>query len=283
MLLISWGNAFVQYFTTGNTNYFYYVRFSKIFGHPSYCAFKICIAFIITFYFFTISFKPQGAIARVASTGHRIFFVVLLIFFAGSIYFFQSRAGILAFISVLFFSVFYFLHIRKKSYLYGIAGVLTVLFLAAAIMKLFPGRMGNYFVGRNSENVQTENILGLRSDIWNTTYQLAMENKMLGIGSGYHPETYLNEEGLATIGKNSSFVNTHNQFLQTFVEHGIIGFLLLVFLIIYSFYFAIKTKNYLLFMLMIAIVINIFFESMFERAPGIFTFTLFYCLSCGKK
>jgi len=34
----------------------------------------------------------------------------------------------------------------------------------------------------------------------------------------------------------------------------------------------------LLFMLLVAILVNILFESMFERGQGIFTFNLFYCL-----
>jgi O-antigen ligase len=283
MLIISWGNALVQYFTTGDTNYFYYIHFSKLFGHPSYCALKVCIAFTITFFFLTVSLKSQRATTRVTPTVYRVLFSALLFFFAVSIYFFQSRTGILVFIVVLLFSVFYFLHIQKKSYLYGIVGVLAVLLITVAIVKLLPNRMENNLVKVSSGHLQTKSILGIRGDIWNTTYQLAMENKMLGIGSGYHPESYLTEEGLAIIGKHSSFINAHNQFLQTFLEHGIVGFLLLVFLIIYSFYFAIKTKNYLLFMLMINIGINIFFESMFERSHGIFTFNLFYCLFIVKN
>jgi len=277
MLLANWGHAFTQYFVTGEAKYFYYVNFSKYSGHPSYCALITCIAFIIAFYFFNTS-KSQTT-NRISRT----FLCFLLFFFAISIYFLQSRTGILAFIIILIFSLFYYVNTHKKSYWYGVGGTLFVLLLAVAIAKLFPGRIGSYADKMNTEQLQAENVLELRSEIWNTTYRLAMENKILGIGTGYHNENYLTDSELEIFDKNHLFINAHNQFLQTFLDHGILGLFFLVFLLAYSFYFAIKTKNYLLLMLMIGILINIFFESMLERGRGIFTFSLFYCLFIAKN
>jgi len=174
------------------------------------------------------------------------------------------------------------LHARKKTYWYAVWGILAVLLLAVIITKLFPNRMGYYIDKVSTEQWQTKDILGLRSEIWDVSYQIAMEHKMWGIGTGYDAENYLTSNNSKIFGK-PSFINTHNQFLQTFLEHGILGLCVLSFLMIYSFYFAIKTRNYLLLALLISIVINIFFESMFERACGIFTFSLFYCLFVVKK
>jgi O-antigen ligase len=208
--------------------------------------------------------------------------VSLLLFFAGSIYFLQSRSGILAFSFVLILSLFYYLHTHKKTYWYGIGGILIMFLFAVIIINLFPSRIGYYVDKISTEQLQAKDMLGLRSEIWSISYQLAMKHKMLGIGTGYHTEIYLTDAEMEIM-KHLSLVNAHNQFLQTFLEHGILGLFLLIFLMAYSFYFAIKTKNYLLLMLIISICINIFFESMFERSRGIFTFSLFYCLFVVKN
>ena len=271
MLMLNWGNALVQYFTTNETHYFYYTYFSRFSGHPSYCSLIVCIAFIIAFYFLVRQLKLT-AIALIA----------LLFFFAISIYFFQSRSGILAFGVVLLFSLFYYLHTRKKTYWYAAGGILTILLLAVIITKLSSNRTGYFMDKMSTEQWQAKDILGLRGEIWEVSYQIAMEHKIWGIGTGYDTESYLTKDNLELFNR-TSFINTHNQFLQTFLEHGILGICVLTFLMIYSFYFAIKTKNYLLLMLLISMIINLFFESMFERTSGIFTFSLFYCLFVVKK
>jgi len=285
MLLINWGNAFLQYFTTGATQSFYYKDFSPYFGHPSYTSLIVCIAFILTFYFLnnsSPSVKTDGN-TPTPHTSHLIPLTILLLFFALSIYFLQSRTGVLAFIFVLIISLFHYLYTHRKTVWHGIGGMLIVLLLAIAVTKLFPGRVGDYVDKINTEQPQVENMLGLRSEIWSTTYQLAMKNKMLGIGTGYRAENYLTDAELEIFDKNHLFINAHNQFLQTFLDHGILGLCLLVFFIIYSFYFAVKTRNYLLFMLIFSVLINMLFESMLERGHGIFAFSLFYCLFIAKN
>jgi len=276
-LMISWGQAFVQYFITGNTYFFYYIHFSKYFGHPSYCALIVCIAFALAFYIFNNPIQPHSS-ALSLHIPHRWFWIALFFFFAISIYFFQSRSGFITFVFVLFGTIFYYLHTHKKSYWYGVIGMLIVLLFAAAITKWFPNRIEESINKINTKQLQVKNMVGSRSEIWDITWKLAVKNKMLGIGTGYHTESYLTGDELIFFETHHSFINAHNQFLQTFLEHGIFALFLLSFLIIYSFYFAIKTKNELLLMLMSCILINILFESMFERGHGIFIFNLFYCL-----
>ena len=272
MLLISWGKAFVHHLKTGKTDYYYYIKFSELFGHPAYYALIVCIAFCILFYFFNNSTKSNKWIL-----------LILMLFFALSIYFLQSRSGIMAFIIIVLFSIFYYLHTHNKPYWHGITGILAVSLFVVLIVKLFPSRIG-YYVGEvNSEQFHTKNLVGIRSEIWEITFRLGMENKMIGIGSGYNSNSYLTEDELDIINEHQLFINAHNQFLQTFLEHGILGFCIIAFLFIYSFYYAIKTKNYLLLMLLVGFFINIFFESMLERGHGIFTFCLFYSLFLAKN
>jgi O-antigen ligase len=289
MLLISWGRALILYFNTGKTQYFYYQYLSQLFGHPAYCALMVCIAFIIAFYFFNHISYGQGAPCP-NTTNRKLYglcaqspYLCLLVFFAVSIYFLQSRSGIAAFFIILFCILFYYLYTHKKSLWQGIIALLIVLVFIALIVKLFPSRVGFYVDKMNVEHLDTKDIFGQRSEIWSISYQLAMKNKWLGIGTGYHVDQYLTETDLEIFNKERVLINAHNQFLQTFLEHGILGLSILLFLMIYSLFFSIKTKNYLLLMLMIGIMVNILFESMLERNHGIFIFALFYCLFIVKN
>jgi len=282
MLCISWGNAILQYSITGKTSVFYYIHLTKYFGHPSYCSMIVCIAFTVASYYFTHSQKTQASFLF-SPVLYRLLLVGVLVFCALSIYFFQSRAGFLAFIVVLIFSSFLYFYTYKKSFLYALAGLLILFFVTAFILNSLPNRAGRFFKVITTKDVPMNSILGSRSNIWNKTYTLAKEHKWLGIGTGYYPDSYVIEEDVELLAKHNTFINAHNQFLQTFLEHGILGFFVLLFLVVYSFYFAFKKRDYLLFMLMINVFINLFFESMFERAHGIFAFTLFYCIFIVKN
>jgi O-antigen ligase len=278
MLLICWGRALTLYLNTGQTYHFYYYYFSKLFGHPAYCALTVCIAFTVAFYFFNHS--PHTA-HHSQLTAHRlpqIAYGGLLVFFAVSIYFLQSRSGIVAFVIVLFCSLFYYLLHHKKSLWKSLVGLLIVLIFIALVVKIFPHRVVSYVDKMNVEQWDTKKVLGQRNEIWSISYKLAMKNKWLGIGTGYRVEQYLTESEMEVYNRELVLINAHNQFLQTFLEHGIFGLGVLLFLMLYSLFFSIKTKNYLLLMLLIGLLVNILFESMLERNQGIFTFTLFYCI-----
>jgi O-antigen ligase len=272
MLLMCWGNAFIQYIITKKSSFFYYSNFTLFINHPAYCALLVCVALITTFHFFNSIKKLKWL------------WVILLLFFIISIYFLQSRSGILALVLIFIFSLFYYLHIHKKSYWYGIGGMIIILLSIFMLIKLFPNRVDYYFTKTTTELLQPKEIVGLRSEIWDISYQLAMENKMSGIGTGYYNENFLQGEKLEIVNQQeTTFINAHNQFLQTFLEHGIFGFCILTFLFFYTFYLAIKTKNYLLLVLLISYFINNLFESMLECGHGIFTFNLFFCLFVVKN
>jgi O-antigen ligase len=171
------------------------------------------------------------------------------------------------------------LNSHKKEY--GRVAVLfsAVLFIAVMLMKFFPFRVVEYAkIDHRQDKSFAEEIFETRYNIWQISYKLAMENKIWGIGTGYKNECYLSDADAEVINIHTAFINTHNQFLQTFLEHGIFGLFVIVFLVLYSFCYAVKTKNYLLLMLLICTFINIFSESMLERSKGIFTFCLFYGL-----
>lgn len=67
--------------------------------------------------------------------------------------------------------------------------------------------------------------------------------------------------------------NPHNQFLQIAAELGVIGLGLFLFIFVQGFYWSIKTKNWVLLLVISSLFINCLFESMLQRQSGM----VFYC------
>ena len=78
--------------------------------------------------------------------------------------------------------------------------------------------------------------------------------------------------------ENGIQYNPHNQFLQTALEIGIVGLLLLLTLFGSTLRFAWKHRNYALLIMTACLVFNALFESMFQRQSGIVFFSFWICL-----
>jgi O-antigen ligase len=75
--------------------------------------------------------------------------------------------------------------------------------------------------------------------------------------------------------------NFHNQFMQTWAEVGIFGFLILVFIMIHPF---LLKRSHPLFLIFIGLTfIGCLTESMFERQAGVVLFAFMYPLLFGLK
>ncbi|MCH2223923.1 MAG: O-antigen ligase family protein [Crocinitomicaceae bacterium] len=117
----------------------------------------------------------------------------------------------------------------------------------------------------------------IRLCLWTVACQEFCENPMgVGIGS---MEARMDKR-LRSYGQNvlaDLGMNPHNQYLQIGVEIGIIGLLVFLCLLGYLVIKAIRTKNYLLMLLISNLAFNCLFESMLQRQSGIvfYTFWIF--------
>ena len=108
-------------------------------------------------------------------------------------------------------------------------------------------------------------------------------NSLLGVGQG-NSQVLLNERYLAYKlysgkrgEKNGGYLiyNFHNQYAQTLIEQGIIGFIFLMY-IFYSLIINAKTNNnFLLYSVIIIFILIMFTESILERQKGIVLYVLF--------
>lgn len=273
MLLSSWGIAFFKYYKTLDSGVFFYSNFACFLHHPAYATLVCTIAFSISIYFLTIS-----------KTKNQLKLVSLLVFLAVSIYFYQTRAGFLAFGVIVFISLYYLYINKMKRVCFGF--LITFIFCITTIYLSFPNRFENAIQPTENETFEIKSVkskLGERARVWDYSWNITKQHLPFGVGSGYDINLVMNKEEAQFFGNKSKFINAHNQFLQSMVDHGIFGVIFLLAFLIYSCYYAIKTRNFLLVCLFLAILINICFESMFERSQGIFPFMLFYVLFLIKK
>ncbi|MDX2360092.1 MAG: O-antigen ligase family protein [Crocinitomicaceae bacterium] len=101
----------------------------------------------------------------------------------------------------------------------------------------------------------------------------------LGVGTGNLDEVLgarlrdLNQPELA-----DKALNPHNQFIQTAVEIGVFGLIILVIIMLYAVYVAYKERNGLLLLIVGNLMFNSLFESMLQRQSGVVFFTFWICL-----
>ncbi|MGV3629940.1 MAG: O-antigen ligase family protein [Bacteroidota bacterium] len=110
----------------------------------------------------------------------------------------------------------------------------------------------------------------------------------MGVGTGNVDEvlgTFLrrsNQDKLA-----AKELNPHNQYLQTGVETGIFGLLILLGILTAASYYGFKARNWILVIMVASLAFNMLFESMLQRQSGIvfytFVLTLLACYPFQKS
>lgn len=258
-----------------DTNAFFYSDFSY-FIHPSYMAMYLVFALLIVMLFY------KNWLAHLHLLIIKLGFMAVV--FLVTIFLCSSKLGLLSAFILLptTFSVLLY----NKGYKKIIIGlVLALLGLATASYKLFPTPFKRFQtainVTKSSQTIDKTDAesTAVRILIWKESIKLIKNKFWFGTTAGDVNDKLIEsyeKEGLT--GALTKKLNAHNQFLQTFIATGFIGFVLLilmtVFLIVYSF---IK-KNYILMLFSILISLNFMVESMLQTQAGFTFFTFFLCL-----
>ena len=69
--------------------------------------------------------------------------------------------------------------------------------------------------------------------------------------------------------------NTHNQYLQVFLDQGVFGFLLLMFFTFGMLYASLKQKNFIYALFLVVMILNFMTESILETQSGVIFFAFF--------
>jgi len=257
---------FFPYDEVGNTLYTY-TKFS-FFHHPAYFSMYLVFSIAILFYLKnnTDFFRPPKRINL---------FYVIIIFNVFMIILLSSRAGMISLFLLFLWEVFIYINNHKRlivrvSSLIVVLVSIIVLSQNNRVQRFYNEVSGIYEDGKNSDYYPTRLVL------WEAATYVAYEDFWIGAGTGDAIDELAKKvETIHIRADKIKGFNAHNQFLDTFMSSGILGFLVLLSIIILSLAIAIKTKNKLFLIFILLISFNFLFESMLNTIAGIVFFVYF--------
>ncbi|GAH23167.1 unnamed protein product, partial [marine sediment metagenome] len=134
-------------------------------------------------------------------------------------------------------------------------------------------------LSRGTEEISRFAESNTRLRIWKSSLQIVQKSFFLGVGTGD-----IKDELKTKYSQNSDEeaydlnLNCHNQFLETFVGQGLIGFLLLILTLFFPLLSNNNRYKQLLVFFIIIVVVNFIFESMLNTIAGVVFFAYFYPL-----
>jgi len=251
-------------------------------GHfPTYTDFSpsVHVAYLASYFVFSVIINYE-LICQTTAKKYRLLYSISLFFSVLSIFFADSKAGILIFISLIiaisFIKVF-----QKSKLLAMLILVVSILFSGVVIMKnerfktMFDGYVSyKKSVSGNKEYTEstTERIM-----IWDAAIKLIQDDFWIGIGTG-DVKIELEKEYLKLGYDNPArlHLNAHNNYLETLLATGIIGLLSLLAIFFIPMYIQSSTMTIIYNSFIYIVASNILFESMFNTQAGVLFFTFFY-------
>jgi O-antigen ligase len=118
----------------------------------------------------------------------------------------------------------------------------------------------------------------VRIILWTAAFQIFYKHPF-GVGTGNIDE-FMEKELIILKQKEltEQNFNPHNQFLQTAVEIGFFGLLVLFSIVFFGLYYGFKYRNWLLTIIIGSLFFNCLFESMLQRQSGIVFYCFWICL-----
>jgi len=228
----------------------------------------------------------------------------------------KQISSLLGYFQVIF--LFFFISILGARIMFGVALVITIIFLSKNIIQLkglkklslflaiilviffiykktdvsekfnrlskiewnIDKNIYNHQVFSFDYNESTSNTFEIRLIKWYCASQIIKDNLFLGVGTGDYGDMLLSKYYEIDFKKGMVYgYNTHNQYIEEFLKFGIFGGLFFICFILYILYQAIKTSNYILLCSIITVSAFMLVESIFERQHGVVFFTLFLSLA----
>jgi O-antigen ligase len=211
-----------------------------------------------------------------------ILYSFLILLFGIGIFQTMSKIGI---ISLLLILVTYCLVIiMRKSRKKGVIAILSMIVLFLSLLSIEKSALRTRFqaVKTALSDIKTENNAAIESNaarliMWNTSCMVIGQNWMFGTGTGdYNDElTNLNKK-LNNSGVAKEQLNSHNQFLNSWVQLGLLGLFVLIMMFVSS--FQINGNNLSGILILVTFLINFLVESFLETQSGIILFCILLTL-----
>ncbi len=259
----------------GNATFFlYYTGLAEPLMHPAYLSLLVVMAVVGAFWI-----RWQGGLK------HGFYWVgqVLLLLFLLMV---SARMSLLAFgVSILWLGWYLGWRQGKKRIL--LMSVLGMALFASAVFFVLPKRLQQRFteLTQFSYNIQAERVddfsgLTIRLAEWEGVWVALQGDLLIGHGTGAGKTALqLAYETLGfKVGLQYSY-NAHNQFLETALNNGVLGVLMLLILFAAAFMHARRHENWLAMWFLIFFFFCIQTESMLIRHRGVLFFALYLALT----
>jgi O-antigen ligase len=254
-------------------SHFMYINLS-LFLHPTYFAAYLLFSVCACIFLLRKKILPQKFLNR--------YLYVSIFLFLIMIYLLSSKSGLICTMLVLIFNAMVQIkqHGRILNKILILAGSFVLILLALQNPRFSSIRE----VIKNPnivKNYATTGSVISRVHIWKVGIDIISQNFLTGVGIG---DT---EDELARKYKTYNYqelyrqkANAHSQFFETFIELGLIGFLLLMALLIYPIKQSRDKGNYLFLFFLFILSFNFLFESMLSKISGAIFFGFFYSVLC---
>ena len=209
--------------------------------------------------------------------------ILLILFFSLMVVLLSSKLGMIT-LALIYMSSF--IYYSRKKYIIGIIGIVFTALAGIAIFKFVPAvaeRIQNSIhslTAPTMDNADAESTT-VRMLIWKAANQVICEHPIFGAGTGDAKDVLMKEyEKRGMTGAYEHQLNAHNEFYQTFVSIGLIGFTALCLQLFLPLYFSIKNKTLIYTVFILIVVLNFLPESMLESEGGVIFYAFFNCLLC---
>lgn len=265
--------TYLYYFR--DINSFFYSEFTY-FLHPSYFAMYLIFAQLIVILYY------KNWLQHLEFLNVKIGFITLILI--PCIFLASSKMGVITAFILIPATVLILLINKgyKKMMMIFLIGIVV---LTSLSYKLFPRPFERlkvaFTVTSSSETIDLTAVesTAVRILIWKQSIKIIKHNFIFGTTPGDANDALLQayqKNGLTGAVKKK--LNAHNQFLQTFIGTGIIGFVILLMITVGSMLYGFFKKNYLLVLFSALITLNFLVESMLQAQAGFMFFTFFICI-----
>jgi len=206
--------------------------------------------------------------------------IILFVFFSVAIFQTLSKSGVLIYLILIPLFIFWKLIKRKQYTMIGICFLALVSTITLLIQvenpvktrfKMIPNAIEHF---KSKSNPSTESNTS-RLLMWSTSIEVFKEVPFNGVGTGDYDDALTEKNRhFGNTGVVMHRYNSHNQFLNTMVQLGLLGFIALMMIFLTGLKNALREKDLLLLFTLMAFLLNFLFESFIESQAGIILFCL---------
>ena len=206
--------------------------------------------------------------------------IILFFFFSAAIFQTLAKSGVLIYLILIPLFVIWKLIKRKQYKMIGICMLALVSTITLFIQVENPVKRRFEMIPDAVEHFQSKSNPSAESNtarllMWNTSINVFKEFPFTGVGTGDYDDALTEKnKRYGNTGVAKYRYNSHNQFLNTIVQLGLLGFIALMMIFLTGFKKALEEKDLLLLFTLSAFLLNFLFESFIETQAGIILFCL---------